>query len=106
MTQDEIEQASISIRAKLPGFDYDAFVKRCLDKQLMKASYEQAQNNYEKLQLFRVMNDDRHDNDVIMKYINESFHIENDYIMQLNPHTYDFVPEHIVRECDDWLFDR
>jgi hypothetical protein len=52
------------------------------------------------------MSDDKHDNDVIMKYINESFHIENDYIMQLNPHTYDFVPEHIVRECDDWLFDR
>lgn len=106
MTPDEMEQASISIRTKLPGFDYKALLQRCLDKQSMKTSYEQAQNNYEKLQLFRVMSDDKHDNDVIMKYINESFHIENDYIMQLNPHTYDFVPEHIVRECDDWLFDR
>lgn len=103
MTPEEIERASSAICVKLPDFDYKLLVSRCLDKKVMKDSYERAHNNYEKLQLFRIMSDDRHDNDVIMKYINESFHIENDYIMQLNPHTYDFVPEHIVRECDDWL---
>jgi hypothetical protein len=38
-----------------------------------------------------------------MKYIHESYHIENEYIMQLNPHKFDFIPEHVVRECDAFL---
>ena len=60
----------------------------------------QAQNNYEKLQGYRIINNENHESDVIKKFINELFHIENEYIMQLNPRKYDFVPEHIIVECD------
>lgn len=66
----------------------------------MTAIYNAAENNYEKLQLFRIINNDNHENDIVKKYINEAFHIENEYIMQLNPHKYDFIPEHIIAECD------
>ncbi len=62
--------------------------------------YASAKNGYEKLQLFRIVNNDNHDNDIVKKYINESFHIENEYIMQLNPHRYDSVPDYIIAECD------
>lgn len=33
-------------------------------------------------------------------FVNESFHIENEYVMQLNPHKFDNVPEYVVLECD------
>ena len=66
----------------------------------MIGAYRAARNGYEKLQIFRIINNDNHENDVVKKYINESFHIENECIMQLNPYKYDFIPEHIIAECD------
>jgi len=43
------------------------------------------------------------ENDVIKKFINESFHIENDYLFQLNPHEYEIIPQYIIDECDQCL---
>jgi len=37
---------------------------------------------------------------VIAKFINQSFHIENDYIYQLNPRSYQMVPQYVIDECD------
>lgn len=96
----EIANATAKIKTKLPSFDYAALLTAVLDDALMKTAYTNATNGYEKLQLFRIMHNDNHDNDVVKKYINESFHIENEYIMQLNPHKYDSVPDYIIAECD------
>ena len=100
MTQAEVSSGTAGIRGKLAVFDYALLLRRIIDNATMVAAYNAAENGYEKLQLFRVINNDNHENDVVKKYINESFHIENEYIMQLNPHKYDFVPEHIITECD------
>ena len=45
----------------------------------------------------------QHDDNVITKFINESYHIENEYVMQLNPRKFDSVPEYVVQECDRLL---
>ena len=37
---------------------------------------------------------------VLQKFGNETFHIENEYVMQLNPHKFDNVPEYVVLECE------
>lgn len=100
MTDVEAAGAEAAIRKKLPTFDYSAMLGRLNDNEAMRQAYSSAKNGYEKIQLFRVINNDNHDNDVIRKYINESFHIENEYIMQLDPHKYDSVPDYIVLECD------
>jgi len=39
----------------------------------------------------------------VKKYINETFHIENEYICQLNPSEYELIPEFIVQECDAYF---
>lgn len=39
-------------------------------------------------------------NDVIRKYINETFHVENDFLFQLNPCEYDTVPHFVIFECN------
>lgn len=100
MSDLEIANATAAIKTKLASFDYTTLLTAVLDDGLMKAAYTSATNGYEKLQLFRIIHNDNHDNDVVKKYINESFHIENEYIMQLNPHKYDSVPEYIIAECD------
>lgn len=100
MTQEQIANSSNSIKSKLPSFNYSNYLTAITDTEKMIAAYNGAGNNYEKLQLFRIINSDNHHNDVIKKYINEAFHIENEYIMQLNPHKYDFIPEHIIYECN------
>ena len=37
------------------------------------------------------------------KFINETYHIENDFIHQLHPREYDLIPEFIINECDDFI---
>ncbi|WP_041494096.1 AAA family ATPase [Burkholderia sp. KJ006] len=100
MTEAEIAGATAAIQIKLPSFEYQKLLSWVLDAEVMKKAYTSAKNGYEKLQLFRIVNNDNHDNDIVKKYINESFHIENEYIMQLNPHRYDSVPDYIIAECD------
>lgn len=100
MTQAEIITGSTSIQDKLKSFDYAKLLANVIDEALMTASYHAAQNGYEKLQIFRIINNENHENSVVKKYINESFHIENEYIMQLNPHKFDFIPDYIIAECD------
>lgn len=65
----------------------------------MLAIYREAQSNYEKLQIFRIINDN-HENNVIRKYINETYHIENEYLCQLDPCKFEIVPEFLIKECD------
>ncbi len=71
------------------------------DSGQMVSLYQLTINNYEKLQIFRIMQSDNlPENSVIKKFINETFHIENEYVMQLNPLKYDPIPQYIIEECD------
>lgn len=67
---------------------------------LMKELYHNSASNYEKLQIYRIMFNDNNSNSVIRKFVNETFHIENDYLFQLNPCEYDTVPQYIIDECN------
>lgn len=62
--------------------------------------YDNCWNNFEKLQIYRIINDKNHENKVIKKFINESYHIENDYLFQLNPSEYELIPSYIISECN------
>lgn len=77
MTDQEVIEASTDIKRKVPNFDYSLILARLKDKNQMLSVYKKASNNYEKLQLFRIIKG-QHNNDVITKFINETFHIEND----------------------------
>ncbi|MFA5939487.1 MAG: AAA family ATPase [Sinimarinibacterium sp.] len=103
MTAAEIATATAEIQKELPTFDYTKLHATVVDDAAMKAAYADAANGYERLQIFRVINNDNHNNDVVKKYINEAFHIENEHIMQLNPHTFDWIPDYIIAECDQAL---
>lgn len=104
MTAHEIGVAVAGIKRFIPDFNYGAVLAIINDKLEMKRRFQGANAGYDKLQLFRIYKevhqvaDDR--DDILQKFVNESFHIENEYVMQLNPHKFDNVPEYVVQECD------
>ena len=102
MTATELTTSTTSIQKHINNFDYSRIVTRMKDNPALTALYKTS-NNYEKLQIFRVIHTDNHDNLVIKKFINESYHIENEHITQLNPHKYEIVPNFIIDECNNFL---
>lgn len=78
------------------GFDYQEEYNKIIDDKKMIDIYNSCNNNYEKLQIYRIINDD-----IIKKFMNETFHIENDYLFQLNPCEYEIIPEYIIEQCDE-----
>lgn len=41
--------------------------------------------------------------DILVKFINESYHIENDYAYYLDMVKFETVPEYIVKAIDDYM---
>lgn len=111
LTDEQFEKdftiASKSIVKRVSDFNYEDILEKLIDTNQMKTLYESSENSYEKLQLFRIMSGD-FDNttdlsDVMKKFINETYHIENELISQLDPKKYDLIPEFIIDECDEYI---
>ena len=100
MEQRDVDRATESIREHVKDFDYQPLLARISSPGEVRALYAQADSNYEKLQLFRIATGEATGDSVLRKYINETFHIENDYVMQLNPCTFSTTPNYIVAKCD------
>ncbi len=103
MSTEEIDNATDAIKQEIDDFDYIVHLEIIKDKDSLKVIYNACQSDYEKLQLFRMISDSRHPSNVIQKYINETYHIENEYVSQLNPTKYEMIPEFIVKECDSFM---
>ena len=106
MIPEKIKATEESIAKYIPGFQYSSVLSQIQDKQAIVESFKSANLGYEKIQLFRILYQDYPDNEenaVLTKFINETFHIENDYIMQLNPQKFDSMPEYIVKKCEEKL---
>jgi energy-coupling factor transporter ATP-binding protein EcfA2 len=102
-----IADATRAIRVFIPTFDYAAMVNEFQDPAALRAKFDGTDVGYEKVQIFRVMSEQdptrlRGDT-ALRKFVNESYHIENEYLMQLNPREFDSVPEHLIDVCSALL---
>lgn len=97
------KQAIAEIQKVIPDFDYDALLAQLRDREVLKAKFEATNVGYEKVQIFRIASalgpDAAGGDAALRKFVNESYHIENEYVMQLNPREFDAVPEHVVEAC-------
>lgn len=100
MTQDEIQKGTDEIREFIPDFDYQTEYQRMENQNLLVSLYDSTEANYEKLQIYRLIFIERPINLVVQKFVNETYHVENDYIFQLDPRIYDTVPQYIIDICD------
>lgn len=71
------------------------------NREEMKRLYHNVGSNYEKLQVFRLLFDLTDQTFTLRKFLNETYHIENDYLFQLNPLEFNTIPNYIIAECDD-----
>lgn len=97
------ERAIAAIRQFIPDFDYRTVLAQLKDRDVLKAKFEQTKVGYEKVQIFRIASTVSPDvpggDPAFRKFVNESYHIENEYVMQLNPRDFDTVPEHVIQAC-------
>jgi energy-coupling factor transporter ATP-binding protein EcfA2 len=103
LSDDVRDPAIAEIRKIIPDFDYAGLLAELRDREILKAKFEATDVGYEKVQLFRIaleLDEDATAGDAAFKkFVNESYHIENEYVMQLNPREFDAVPEHVVQLC-------
>ena len=111
LTDENFEKSFTNGEAKIKKiiskFKYVKILEIVNNTEELKKNYNSIENGYEKLQIFRIINGEFTKNDdfsdVMKKFINETYHIENDFIHQLNPIEYDLIPEFIIKECDDFI---
>lgn len=102
MNVDKFESGCKDIKKRLANFSYADILKIVSDTNALRVLYEACQNGYEKLQIFRFLNLGVQ-NSVILKFINETYHIENDFICQLDPVHFETIPEYVINECNKIL---
>lgn len=100
MNEKEIEKGSYKISEMIHNFNYYDEIEKVKNNDYLIQLYEESTSNYEKIQIYRIIFNENNSNDVIRKFVNEVFHVENDYIYQLDPRKYDTVPNYIIEECD------
>ena len=107
LTDDEFTQGVAEIVKHIHDFDYEFLYALTSKNAEMKRLYLNTTSNYEKLHIYRMVFDEKSiiQSNVIAKFINQSFHIENDYIYQLNPRAYQMVPQYVIDECDKAIND-
>jgi len=103
MDSKKVANGTSEISKSIKGFDYKSMLKSISDVNRLNNLYQNCQNGYEKLQIFRILAMDYIENSVIQKFINETYHIENEFICQLDPSQFDLIPEYVVEECDKIL---
>ena len=107
MSNDQIKAAEEAIARIVKNFSYKTALSSLNNTEEMVKQFKETSSNYEKLQIFRIIFDNNlPDDPIIKKFINEAFHIENDYILQINPQKYNTVPNHVIEKCSEYLNDQ
>lgn len=102
MDSNKLQNGYSTIAKRIPSFNYSNMLGMLSDTEYIKSLYQNCHTGYEKLQMFRLLRPEA-DNRVIRKFVNETYHIENEFICQLDPALFDLIPEYVIAECDKLL---
>jgi len=108
LTDEEIKSGEEFIKQYIADFEYTNYSTNVFTKDYLLKIFNEDRNSYVRLLVFRVLlavlnlrsqiNDDP-----LLKYIDEQFHIENDYLFGLNFMKYDIVPDFVIPKCIEYL---
>ena len=109
----EIKNGEEWIRQFIKSFDSHKILTDNLNNRYILENYKMETNNYKKLQLFRVyleLSDNRdklkEKNSIVLKFIDEICHIENDYIFSLDLIKFDIIPDFIINSINEFMFNK
>lgn len=100
MSDEERHNAEEYIKGFVGDFTYERYLAMAQDTSSLLAAYASSTSNYEKLQIFRIVHGVDKTNGVIRKFVNESYHIENDYLFSLSPIRFETVPQYVIDALD------
>lgn len=105
LTAEDVGEATAAIRKYINDFEYAVVLAELKKPGALKIRFDATDVGYEKVQIFRIMlaldPEGLKGNEVFTKFVNETYHIENEYVMQLNPRDFDAVPEFVIAACTD-----
>lgn len=112
MSQSQIEQSERYIlnRFNIRVLTYNGTVDS-LNKEYLLRIYSETNSNYTKLHVYRVILElldekkpkEKSRESIFNKFINETYHPENDYIFDLNPIEFERIPNYIIEKCDRYI---
>jgi energy-coupling factor transporter ATP-binding protein EcfA2 len=101
MVKKEIEEGERIVQEYIGYFKYDEVYNRLKEKSELIKIYDTCKSGYEKVQIYRLIFDGQLERgSALKKYVDETFHVQNDYLFQLNPREYKIVPQYILDCCD------
>ncbi len=107
MLESQIRQAEEYIKEYISDFAYASYYADLFTKEKLASLYVTEQIDYFKLQVFRVLIEVSESrsrlDDPILKYIDEQFHVENDYVYYLDFVKYNLVPSFVLPRCTEFL---
>ncbi len=107
---EEIKLGERLIKEYIANFEYTHYSTSVFTENNLLKSFKDEQNSYIRLQVFRVLvavlgqrKKIKTEDDPLLKYIDEQFHVENDYIFSLDLMKYDIVPDFVIPKCIEFL---
>ena len=95
------------IRKFIIDFDYIQVLEQYYNRNNILNLYKQEKNNYLKSQIFRayleISNKRGKLDDVVLKFVDEIYHIENDYSYSLDLIKFDTIPSFIIKKIDGFI---
>lgn len=109
-TEREFEIAQNGIKRYIKEFDYNKILDKYYNEQYIIKEFFKETNNYIKSQLFRIYLDisgerGNLDNNVL-KFIDEIYHIENDYIFTIDLIKFDTIPDYIIEKINEFMLEK
>lgn len=107
MSNDEIESGTKYIKKFIKDFNYDQLLINTYNPERLIKLFENETNDYIKIQIFReygeIVNIRGKLDDVVLKFIDEIYHVENDYMYSIDLIEYDMIPDFIMRKIEDFM---
>lgn len=108
LTEEEIEKGEKYILKWISTYSYNDLINNLSRLDYLVRCYQAETCSYFKIQLFRLIIS-REDikskigDDNLLKYIDQTYHVENDYLYSLDFRNYDMVPEFMISKCNQFI---
>ncbi|MFC1914938.1 AAA family ATPase [Chloroflexota bacterium] len=108
LTTAEVASGETFIKNYIDDFNYSDYINNIFTKDNLLQCFKEEGNPYVQLQIFRVLVEvtglrKRIEDNPLLKYIDEQFHVENDYMFSLDLLKYDIIPDSFIPKCIKFL---
>ena len=106
-TDTEFATTQNEIKKYINEFDYMEVLNKYYNKEYILEKFFKEDNNYIKSQLFRIYLEISGERDCLdnnlLKFIDEIYHIENDYIFTIDLIKFDTIPDYIMDKINEYM---